>query len=53
MLNTNNNRERCKLTSLKADPAWRRMDIRKQINEIQENIDWWESLIVARRQSIS
>jgi len=29
------------------------MDIRKQINEIQENIDWWESLIVARRQSIS
>ena len=32
------------MTTIEADPAWKRMDIQKQINELMEDISWWESL---------
>jgi len=31
------------MTTLEAQPDWKRMDIQKQINELMEDISRWES----------
>jgi hypothetical protein len=41
MLKANNHKEIRKMTTLEAQPDWKRMDIQKQINEMLIDIDQW------------
>ena len=41
-VNINNQNEIRKMTTLEAQPDWKRMDIQKQINDLMEDISRWE-----------
>ncbi len=39
------------MTTLEAQPDWKRMEIQKQINELMEDISRWESQIADDRKA--
>ncbi len=39
------------MTTLEAQPDWKRMDIQKQINELMEDISRWESQTADNRKA--